>query len=677
MSYEQHKARANERQRQQVAKGQDIGDIPPVDNSRRRGSTRRSFRLFCETYFPETFCKAWSEDHLKVIGKIEKVTLDGGLFALAMPRGSGKTVLCWVAVLWSILHGHRRYACLLACNKDRATDLIDTVQQAIRFNTKLAADFPRELCPLVKLEGEPRRCKGQRYKGEPTGPVWSADKLVFPNIPGSKASGAIITGAGLTGGDVRGQQHILPDGQTVIRPDLVVPDDPQTDETANSELETRRRVELLNGAVLGMAGPGKKIAALMACTVIQPDDMAEQMLDREKSPEWHGERMKMLYADPSNGELWDEYATIRRLEFLNDGTGSEATEFYRTHQDDMDAGAVAAWPERYYEDELSAVQHAMNLRFRNETAFFAEYQNEPLVDDQTSEQLDKAEIEKKVNGYKRGQVPADVTQMTAFADVHDNLVYWMVCGWTPQFSGYVIDYGTWPEQKRAHFYLHAARPTMKQKHPGKGIEGAVHAGLEAYIADVVDREWAATTGSFLRITKAPIDHGYLSHIVESVIRSSRHRAVLLPAKGVGLRVTNKPFSEYRKHRGDRAGVHWRMPAAKGGMMPLLQIDTNYWKSFARERLATPKGERGCLSLFSARTHRLLAEHLTAERFDRVSSNGRTIDQWTLPKRRPDNHWWDCLVGNCVAASMLGVALPGTERPATRRKQTRRQKVSYM
>ena len=46
----------------------------------------------------------------------------------------------------------------------------------------------------------------------------------------------------------------------------------------------------------------------------------------------------------------------------------------------MDADAAIAWPERFNHDEVSAIQHAMNLRLQDEAAFFAEYQNEPERD---------------------------------------------------------------------------------------------------------------------------------------------------------------------------------------------------------------------------------------------------------------------------------------------------------
>jgi hypothetical protein len=91
-------------------------------------------------------------------------------------------------------------------------------------------------------------------------------------------------------------------------------------------------------------------------------------------------------------------------------------------------------------------------------------------------------------------------------------------------------------------------------------------------------------------------------------------------------------------------------------------DTNYWKTFVHARLAVSMGSRGCLSLFgtSPETHRLLAEHLSAEYRVRTEGRGRTVDEWKQRPERTDNHWLDCIVGCCVGASMQGVALSGSE-----------------
>ena len=100
----------------------------------------------------------------------------------------------------------------------------------------------------------------------------------------------------------------------------------------------------------------------MPCTVIRPSDLADQILDRDKYPQWQGERTKMMYSFPFNEALWSKYAQLRGESFKNDGDGSEATEFYRKNRAAMDHGAVIAWPQRHNSDELSAIQHAMNLK---------------------------------------------------------------------------------------------------------------------------------------------------------------------------------------------------------------------------------------------------------------------------------------------------------------------------
>ena len=47
----------------------------------------------------------------------------------------------------------------------------------------------------------------------------------------------------------------------------------------------------------------------------------------------------------------------------------------------MDEGADLSWKERFNHDELSAIQHATNLKLQDEAALFAEYQNEPLPEE--------------------------------------------------------------------------------------------------------------------------------------------------------------------------------------------------------------------------------------------------------------------------------------------------------
>ena len=90
------------------------------------------------------------------------------------------------------------------------------------------------------------------------------------------ASGAILKVAGITG-RIRGMKHQTAAGES-FRPDLVILDDPQTDESARSLWQCQARESILAGAVLGLAGPGRKISSIMPCTVIKPGDMADRIL---------------------------------------------------------------------------------------------------------------------------------------------------------------------------------------------------------------------------------------------------------------------------------------------------------------------------------------------------------------------------------------------------------------
>ena len=57
------------------------------------------------------------------------------------------------------------------------------------------------------------------------------------------------------------------------------------------------------------------------------------------------------------------------------------------------------------------------------------------------------------------------------------------------------------------------------------------------------------------------------------------------------------------------------------------------------RLAVAMGDRGCLSLFGTitETHRLFAEHITAEYCVKTDGRDRTVDQWKMRPERADNH----------------------------------------
>ena len=662
--YARHRDEMSRRQAEQSLAGRDIGELPAVEDAERKENCRLNFRLFCETYFPEVYVLEWSEDHLRAIAKIQQAVLKGGLFALAMSRGSGKSSLTETAAIWAMLYGHREFVVVIGASESAALEILDSIKTELEVNEHLAADFPEVIFPIQCLDGIANRCAGQLYKGERTRITWTANEIVLPTIASAKSSGVLVRVAGITG-RIRGMKYKKPDGRT-IRPEFVIIDDPQTSESAGSMEQTRKRVRVLAGDILGLAGPGRKISGIMPCTVIRPGDMAEQILDKSRHPEWNGERCKMLYQMPSNDELWAKYADLRADELREHGTFAKATEFYRTHRKEMDEGAVVSWSARYNYDEISAVQHAMNLKLQDEAAFWAEYQNEPLPEDLGSdEQLTVDGIVNRLNGGSRGAVPAWASHITMFIDVQKTLLFYVVCAWSDEFTGAVVDYGAWPDQRRRYFTLAEANPTLQSKYPRTGLEGCLYAGMKELTEKYLGKEYTRDDGAAMRIEKCLIDAnwGQSTEVVYQFCRESSYANIIVPSHGKYIGASSKPMGEYKRLAGDRVGHNWRMPNIRGKrVVRHVVYDTNYWKSFVASRLLTSQGDKGSLTLWgrNSETHMLLAEHLTAEYRVKTEGRGRRVEEWKMRPEAHDNHWWDGLVGCAVAASMCGCVLAGTD-----------------
>ncbi len=632
----------------------DIGPIPKPKNVRRLRRCARDLLRFCREFFPERFPLEFSADHLEVIQILQRTILEGGQFALAMPRGSGKTTLVEVAVIFALVYGHRRFVVLIGASSPHAEEMLESIKSEFESNERLQKSFPEVCFSIMALDRIANRAKGQLCEGKPTLIRWSNRIVTLPTIKGSKASGATLRIAGITG-RIRGLKHATESGAS-IRPDLVVIDDPQTDESAGSTSQNQKREAILAGAVLGLAGPKQKIAAIMPTTVIEPGDMADRILDRDRHPEWHGLRFKLLYSMPENLRLWEEYNRIRIEELRAGRSITAATEYYRQRQTEMDAGARAAWPDRYNPDEASAIQHAMNLFFTNERSFRAEYQNDPMPAHNADQikSLIANDVAARVSQIPRLTVPSEATRVTAMIDVGGLVHFYVVVAWDEKFGGHVIDYGTWPQQIRAYFRSSDANPTLETAYAGMSAEARIYTGLKDLTTTILGRGYPRGEDQRLTIERCLVDAnwGESTEVVYQFCRQSVFSSVLLPSHGRGVTAAAKPISEWRTEPGDRLGLNWRLSAKPRRH---VTFDSNWWKSFIAARIQTPAGA-GSLWLFGGRAadHQLFADHCVAEYQIPTFGRGRQVDQWHQHPHKPDNHWWDCLVGCAVGASERGL-----------------------
>lgn len=640
-----------ERKRSESAKGRDIGEIPEIQNKKRRLSCKRNLHKFLKTYLRKSFPLPFGSCHRRAIKKLETSMLKGGLFALAMPRGYGKTSITEGANIWAALYGHRKYILCVAANAEKAKNLLESIRREIEGNEEIAADFPEISYPVEKLEGIALRANGQLCRGESTGIRWGS-KIVFPTCQESQKAGnagVIIESVGISG-SIRGRRFKLRDG-TNARPDFVQLDDPQDRVDAESQGETDKHERIVCADVLGLAGHGKKIAAACLCTVVKRGDLADRLLDKTKHPEWRGQRTAMIEAWPKAEALWAEYLKIRKAG-LNDGDGgAAAAKFYRKNRREMDKGASTSWPSVRSGDELSAIQHAYNLLCdMGEEAFFSEYQNQPRESRQSAYELTPEMVCSRISGRSKLAVPDKSEFLVAMCDINLSGMRWAVVGVEGDMSTHVVDYGKHPEGSK---YLWS-----QDYKDGRTEAQAIHAGILAVSELLTGREYRGSAAR-KHFDLILFDCGYMTETVFKACEFVRdkHRTNIYPSRGQA----SKTYKQHRAIGRPGDNVHLTEWAGKGRV---VCHNSDFHREQAQKMFLLPPGSSGAIDLYQPshpKEHSEFARHVCSEKLvEKI--RGDAADYYNWRKQPGDaNDWLDALVGAAAGANLLGASYSGGER----------------
>lgn len=667
-AYDRHRERNRAKQAEKSKSGREIGLMPgPVDPDRRE-SCRFDLELFGSTYFPNLFKLKSSPAHKRVWQQIQAAVIEGGLFAMAMPRASGKTTMCIVAIIWATVYGHRRFSVLVGSTQSKAEKLMKILKRFLSLpGGEFADDFPEVVLPCAELENKGNRCNGQLCGGEQTRIEWTADQVVLPTVKdingqASECAGSIIATAGLLG-EIRGMLYVDSDGN-LIRPTFVLLDDPQTKKSASSVTETTFRMEVVDEDVLGLVGPDQTLAVVMPCTVICPDDLADQLLDPERNPDWQSERIPMLLTLPDAPamDLWDEYRELL-IEARQARSYKRANAHYKANRKAMESGCEHYWPHRIPDGYkgLSAIQFAMDWLLTRPKSFWSECQQNPLGHtDPDADLLTVDEIAHKQHQTPEAVAPKDAEIITAFIDVQHHLLYYCVIAWNPKrFTGYILEYGAWPQQKTRNFTYAQARSKLTDVYRGQrgarlGRENLMRLGLNDLLGYLLAKDFSTADGVTLRVQRAAVDCSDQSDHLRDIIKEF-NSPIVFAAFGRDKELTGK------KQTGDRNGDRWRSRINDRFKIRQLTYQPNHWKRFFHARLSTDAGEPGSVSLFQDEPyrHQTFAENCRAEK--------RTIKQITGPDGTEevhiftcppgiDNHWFDCAVGATVLAAHEGCQL---------------------
>ena len=377
------------RNRAKAARDADVGaelqNALASVNWKRRNKCGKSLRDFAATYCVGAggFLEEPPPPSMRgILDEMQTAIGDSSApYHIRIARGHGKTSYMKCAVAFVLSYGIRRYVVSVAANAKKASAIIKDIGSFMCTSPKWCQDFPEVSVPLRRLGGAAQRARTQTCNSENTNSRVSATDIQLPTVRNAKTnelyptSGAVLTAVGLTG-NARG----LVVGS--MRPDLVLFDDLQDETLAKNEERVLEAAQTVRKSFMGLAGHRKKIAAIMTSTPIAPRDLSE-LFAADKA--WKTTTYRMVLSFPrcfgaKDGDLWQEYADIYQSEKL---AGRKphvaANRFYRAHRAEMDAGAEVLNPHNFdRRTEISAIQHALNLYFRDgEAAFMSEYQMEP------------------------------------------------------------------------------------------------------------------------------------------------------------------------------------------------------------------------------------------------------------------------------------------------------------
>lgn len=656
------------KQRELTERGQEIGPLPPCKDPQRRANCKYNLELWMTTYCQQSLLDkkkryiGFSPAQKEMIATLQNKILNGGKAARAVRRGGFKTTIARLACIWAVLNGHWMYVLLIGATDDNSEQMRENIPETIKALPKLIEDYPEVIPLLLKLANPKRQL---RLNGELIECTAKDERgcIVFPQIAGVECSGAKIAPFSIMSTGISGLQYVY-EGRT-IRPDGVILDDVQTPESALSHEQTQKRENKITTTVAGLAGTGFEMTMIYVGTVRQNDDLTMRMCDQEKHPDWDGKVFKVLLRKPDDKEHWAVYEHKLRNEGNTPAERmANATAYFVEHEEIMSRGGKVSWENDKAEGYVSCLQWCMTMSMISPEYFRTELQQEGAPPPAGQVQLVVKELMKRVSPVTRGIIPAKASFVTAFVDSSDHVLWWMVCAWLRDFTGWIVDYGNWPDQKRIQFYKSELPRPLELELPNAPWEQAfvhAHNKLDAFL---LGKEWPTETGGKRAIDRLGKDWGDNTTLIENQILASPYRDRIRPTKGFAPKPGKKKVAEYGDPKLDTSGDGWteRMTASPKH----IQFDANIFKSNVYNRMTTVIGAPSALLMPGDDEENLvlLGDHLTSEVAKRDARGDHEGVAWELLPGR-DNDQFDCLVGNAVVAASLGCLVPGQVLKAKR------------
>lgn len=301
---------------------------------------RYDFEKFCRTFLGEQFSSTWSTFHYDLVKALEDIIFnhkdEETKNVRAAPRGHAKsTFVSFAFPLWCICYGYKQTIIVISCSADMARLFLTRIREELEFNELIIKVFG-------KLQGSSK---------------WNNSEILT-------STGVYCVGKG-AGQQMRGLNF-------KSRPDLVIIDDLESEESVATETQRATLDKWFSSAVMKMGSPNCDF--FFIGTVLSYDSLLYKLLTLPTYSMWQRKIYRAVIKF-SESTLWLEWEE-KMTDLSDPDPYNTAKEFYLKHKKEMLKGTKVLWESQRENMYL----HLMETRLQDEEAFNSEFQNDPQTE---------------------------------------------------------------------------------------------------------------------------------------------------------------------------------------------------------------------------------------------------------------------------------------------------------
>ena len=627
----------------------------------RRNDCLANPELFLTTYFQSTFYQPFTPDRLAMLESIVDAAKYGGDFALAGPRGEGKTRLAMYGACYLMFSMLSPFPVVIGKSQTKSQNELKTIKEQLQQNELLIADFPEVGVPFQSVGGWSSRARMQTVSGKNTNMELAADHLIFPTIerwqlpsnwpsecePVSK--GQIMSSLGIDG-PIRGTNY------RDRRPTLAILDDIESKDSADSDVTIGNNEEIIEKDIGGLGAGGRRVSRVMLCTTQNRKCIAYKYTDRGQKPSWNGRRFRKMIVQPDKMDMWQQYIELRvNRDGDTDPNAREAFRYYKANQSEMDAGCEISNPYSFDTREapdgepieLSAIHAYFNrvADFGPEAVATEDDNDPPETVGPQGAGLTANVVTSRLSGLDRCQLPANTASVTAAIDLGKYQCHWVIAAWWKGAGGCIVDYGV--------AEVHGTDSNIDNEES----EPQIYKTLLNWREELLQKKLVDASGAERNVDSVFVDAGTFTNAAYKFVKDVGGQ--FHAAKGIGN------YRERKKSTATtRAGDNMHAELMQRNNLWLFELNTDYWKQWVHERFLAPTFDdenmlrKGALSLFNLQGHRKhlsFAQHIVSEELVTEFKEGKGAKTFWMVHNR-NNHWLDATYNAAAAARFTGINL---------------------